>query len=163
MKQINKRDVVMAKSLKVKEITKDYVKVIGTEVVNKFGGSYQTYQTLGTSWRYKMAYKPEMEKFVFDKTKLFLRAEVDTRYLNDFNMMYKVCNKMATYISKYTKKKSPTLTDEDAQKAALNKIFFDFNLFVSKFKKKYSKPMSNIAPVHVGVLEMAKHLRYIQK
>ena len=44
-------------------IISQYVNFIGNEVVNKFGGSYQTYESMGRMWRQKMGYDPKVEEF----------------------------------------------------------------------------------------------------
>ena len=140
-----------------KVITAKYVDFIADEVINKFGGSYQNHQTLGRVWRQQMPYRPEIEQFVLQQTKLFLRLQ-DIRDLGNFNMMYKVCLNIADWVSKYMVKKSPELTREQITKTVLNEIFLNSEYFVPKFKKAYKRPIDTTNEHYVvcnpGVIAM---------
>ena len=147
------------------DIFLSYRDSISQEVVNTFGGSYQTVETLGKIWRQQMPYNPSIEGFVILKTKTFLR-HLEQRDKSNINMMYNVCEKIADYLSKYIAKKSPDLTRKTAIDDIMNKIFFDFDLFVNKFKQTYKKPIDVINQKYVesnpGIIAMAKRINQIQ-
>ena len=140
-----------------KQLTGQYVEFIGTQVINKFGGSYQTYQSAGKIWRQKMAYRPDIEQFIMHETSLFLRL-LDVRDQGNFNMMYKVCYNISEHLSKYLVKKSPNLSRKSVTDATLHTIFLDSARFVAKFKKAYKKPIDLSNEVYVqsnpGVIAM---------
>ena len=123
-----------------KQITAQYVEYIGTQVVNKFGGSYQTYQTLGKTWRQEMLYRQDIENFIMYRTDLFLHL-LDVRDQGNFNSMYKVCYNISEHLSKYLIKKSPNLTRQVVTDTTLNKLFLKSPRFIAKFKKAYKKPI----------------------
>lgn len=140
-------------------ITAKYIQFIATEVIQKFGGSYQTYQTIGRVWRQRMDYNQQVENFIIDRTRVFLRLlnECDR---GNINLMYKVCGNIAEYLSKYMVKKSPDLLRKDVTNALLHKFFLDSSLFIEKFKKAYKRPidLQNIKYVQTnpGVVAMYK-------
>ncbi|MBR4624838.1 MAG: hypothetical protein IKO56_04795 [Alphaproteobacteria bacterium] len=143
-------------------IFKEYEQTIAKQVIDTFGGSYQTYKTLGKTWRQKMDYNPSVEDFVILKTRVFLRT-LEQRDKSNINMMYSVCYKISDYLSKYLAKKSPDLTRKMAKENMMDKIFFNFNLFVNKFKQTYKKPIDTTKPNYVasnpGVIAMYKAIQ----
>ena len=126
--------------LKTDIITAEYVKFIGTEVINNFGGSYQNYETTGKEWRQKIDYNPVIEDFVICKTNLFLRTR-PANVQSDFNMMYNVCYNISDHLSEYLVKKSPDLTRKAAINNVWNKIFFNSKAFQVRFKQTYKRPI----------------------
>ena len=143
-------------------IFKEYEQTIAKQVIDTFGGSYQTYETLGKTWRQKMDYNPSVESFVLLKTRTFLRG-LEQRDKSNINMMYSVCYKISDHLSKYLVKKSPDLTRKTAQDDVMNKIFFNFDLFINKFKHTYRKPINMTNEQYVasnpGVIAMYKAIQ----
>ena len=122
------------------QISGRYFEFIATEVVNEFGGSYQNYQTAGKIWRQQFSYSKKTEDFIMHKTRLFLRTQ-DICDIGNLNMMYKVCYNISKHLSQYLAKKSPDLSQKAVADEVLNKIFFDSDTFVYRFKKSYKKPI----------------------
>lgn len=143
----------------VKVITAQYIEFIAKEVIAQFGGSYQNYQTCGKSWRQKMDYNVRTERFIMDKTRVFLRL-LDIHDLGNLNAMYKVCYNISEHLSKYIAKKSPDVSRAMVTEDLLNKLFFDFDLFKSRFKKSYKRPIDTSNAEYVkcnpGVIAMYK-------
>ena len=139
------------------DITGEYIKFIGTHVIEQFGGSYQNYQTIGKVWRQQFHYSPEIEDFILTKTKLFLNIP-SFRTQNNFNLMYKVCNNIGDYLSKYLVKRSPDLSRKQVADEVVSEIFLNNKTFVNKFENRYKKPidMANVAYVksNPGVMAM---------
>ena len=119
-----------------------YVNYIADDVVNKFGGSYQTKESLGKSWRQQMEYNINVENAVIQDTKVWLRL-LDNRDQGNLNLMYGVCYDISEHLSKYMVKKSSDLTVEKVTNELLNTLFFNSPHFVSIFKKAYRRPLSN--------------------
>lgn len=145
-----------------KQITAQYIENISKEVINNFASSYQTYQSSGGTWRQEIEYKPFIEKFVFEKTGLFL-VLLDKRDRHDLNFMYNVCYDISNYLAKYLVKKSPDLTEKSVQEYALKKIYFNNNMFVNVYKTKRAKRYVNnmnaeYKKINKGIVEMAKYL-----
>lgn len=148
-----------------KEITAQYIDFIAEEVINKFGGSYQNKQNFGKSWRQEMPYRLEIERFIIDRTKIFLRL-LDVCDSGNINTMYKVCYNISEHVSKYLVKKSSDLTRKEVTDQVLQNIFLRSNFFISKFKKSYKRPidMSNerFVVTNPGVIAMYKSIQMIQ-
>ena len=146
-------------------IISQYVNFIGNEVVNKFGGSYQTYESMGRLWRQKMDYDPKVEEFAVLQSKLFLRL-LDIRDQGNFNMMYKVCYNIAEYLSKYIVKKSPELTRAKVTDTLLDELFLHSDRFVAKFNKAYKRPIdmsdARYMASNPGVIAMYKAIHGMQ-
>lgn len=123
-----------------KQITAQYIEFIGNQVVDNFGGSYQTFDTMGKIWRQKLDYSPKTEEFLLAKTKLFLRL-LDTRAQSNFNLMYNVSHNIGEHLSKYLIKKSADLTRKSVTEYVVNDIFLHSERFVAKFKSTYKKPI----------------------
>lgn len=123
-----------------KQITAKYIDFISRAVIDKFGGSYQTYQTLGNSWRTQLKYNPVIENYILMQTHVFIRM-LDDCNLRDLNVMFIACDNMADYLSKYISRKSPDLTRKIAKKELMDNIFFKSSLLVEKYKKRYKKPV----------------------
>lgn len=146
---------------KTKQITAEYIKYISQEVVENFGGSYQTYETMGKIWRQELGYKPAVETFVFNKTNLFLHL-LDKRDRHDLNSMYNVCDKISNYLSEYLVKKTKILTKDEIKQDSMEKIYFNNNVFVKAFNNKISKrPIDmtneNYVRSNPGVVKMAQY------
>jgi hypothetical protein len=152
--KINKKRNKMANA---KQLTARYIEFIANEVVNNFGGSYQTYDTLGKVWRQKLEYSPKTEQFLIDKTKFFLRM-LDGREQSNFNLMYNVCYGIGDYLSKYLIKKSADLIRTCVTDSVVNDVFLTSERFITKFQATYKKPinMENSAYVasNPGVVAM---------
>ncbi len=125
-----------------KVITAKYIDFIAQDVIDKFGGSYQTFDTMGKTWRQKMEYKPIVEDTIIFDTKVFLR-NLDLCDQGNLNMMHNVCYNISEHLSKYLVKKSPDLTRETVINDLLNTLFFNSPHFVSIFKKAYRRPLFN--------------------
>ena len=127
-----------------KQYTAKYLEFIGTSVIEKFCGSYQNYATTGKIWRQQVPYEPKIEDFILLKTRLFLNL-LDIREQKNFDMIYALCKNIADHLSKYTVKKSETLTRKQAADEILNKIFLNNPVFVEKFKQCYKKKPINMS------------------
>lgn len=142
-----------------KQLYCQYTEFIGTRVVDKFGGSYQTAELLGGVWRQKIEYRPDIKDFVIAETKLFLRLLPDEN-LRDLNVCYLLCDKISDYLSKYIAKESAGLTRKIAMKQLMDELFFNFELFRVKFAKRYKKPLdmndSGWVNANPGVVAMAQ-------
>ncbi len=123
-----------------KVIVAKYIDFIADAVVGQYGGSYQTVQSLGSQWRQKMEYRPEIEDFIVQKTKLFLNVLPDNIQSN-FNVLYLSCMDMADWVSKYVAKKSPDVKRADVKNQVMDAIFYKSVLRRQKFKKVYRKPI----------------------
>ncbi len=149
----------------VKAITYQYVSFIGHEMVEKFGGSYQTYESMGKLWRQKMDYNPQVEEFAITQSNLFLRL-LDVRDQGNFNLMYKVCYNIAEHLSKYVVKKSPDLTRKAVTDDLLKKLFLNSGRFVAKFKAAYKRPINMDDARYVasnpGIIAMYKAVNGMQ-
>lgn len=124
-----------------KQITGKYIEFIATEVIKSFGGSYQTYETMGKVWRQKLPYTQQIEDFLILKTNVFL-AFLDVRDQGNFNLMYKVSYNIAEHLSKYLVKKSPDLTREIVTNTVIEKIFLNSSRFIRRFEKAYKRPIN---------------------
>lgn len=140
----------------------DYMIEISKDVIDQFGGSYQTYETLSKTWRKEFEYRESIEQFLFMRTKLFLR-QLDPRIQGNFNVIYTLCDQIATYQSKYTMKKTPYIARETAKEEIMKKIFFEFDKYTVSFQKQYKKPidMTNEAYVksNPGIIAMYQYLQ----
>lgn len=145
----------------------EYSEYITDMVISEFGGSYQNRQELRNTWRIKFPYNAEYADFIMLKTKTFLRALPDDN-LRDLNFSYRLCQNIADYLSKYMAKgienngNGKNENKKSMNQDVLNQLFFDFDIFVSNFNKRYKKPldMANDGWVNAnpGVVAMAKHL-----
>lgn len=140
-----------------KQILAEYIETISKQVIDTFGGSYQTYETLGQTWRQQMKYSSKIESFIIDQTKLFLRL-MSSRYQHNFNLLYNVSCGIGDYLSKYLVKKSADLTRKQVAEKIVNDIFLESALFVAHFRTTYRKPidMSNASYVasNPGIVAM---------
>jgi len=123
-----------------KQLTAEYIEFIGTKVIDKFGGSYQNYNTLGKTWRQKLEYSPKIEEFLIAETKVFLRMQ-EFRLQTNFNLLYVLCNGIGDYLSKYLVKKSANLTRNAITENIVNEIFLSSERFITKFQTTYKKPI----------------------
>lgn len=151
---------------KSNQITAKYREYIARDVVEKFGASYQNYETIGKVWRQKFPYSAEIEKFIVTDTRVFLRL-LDVCDKGNMNMMYKVCYNISEHLSKYFVKKVSGETRENVTQQLLHDFFFDFSLFVEKFKKSYKRPLNTENEQYVksnpGVVAMYNALQEKQK
>lgn len=144
-----------------KQLMAEYLEFIGRVVVDKFGVSYQIYETDGKSWRQQLKYRDDVADFIMLRTNLFLRL-LSERDQSNFNMMYKVCDGIAEHLSKYFSKKSPDLTRKVVAGEILDKIFLQSPRMINKFNNVYRKPidLSNTAYVasNPGIIAMYKSI-----
>lgn len=145
---------------KTRQITAEYIEYISQEVVENFGGSYQTYETMGKTWRQELGYKPVIETFVFNKTNLFLHL-LDKRDRHDLNSMYNVCDRISNYLSEYLVKKTKILTKDEIKQDYMEQIYFKNNVFVNAFKRRAKRPIDttneNYVKTNPGVVKMAQY------
>lgn len=146
-----------------KVIVAKYIDFIAAEVVQQYGGSYQTVQSLGKQWRQKMEYRPEIEDFIMQKTKLFLNGLPDNMQGN-FNVLYLSCMDMADWVSKYVAKKSPDIKRADVKNQVMDEIFYNSVLRRQKFKKVYSRKLIDLTnqqwvAANPGVVAMYQRLQ----
>lgn len=119
-----------------KEISAKYNEYISKAVIDKFGGSYVNYQTLRNRWRREMEYRPEIEEFILQETKVFFRL-LDICDYGNLNMMYKVSKEMADYLSAYMVRKSENSKRSQVKRQLIDELFLKSNNFVHKFKKSF--------------------------
>lgn len=153
------------KMASTKVITAQYIDFIADKVIDEFGGSYQTRQTLGKTWRQKIEYNQHVEDELIFNSKVFLRT-LDMRDQGNLNMMYKVCYNIADYLSKYMVKKSPDLSRKIVTDRVMDAIFFESPHFVNKFQKAYKRPLSddpNWCACNHGVVAMYNALKQREK
>jgi hypothetical protein len=146
-----------------KVIVAKYIDFIADAVVGQYGGSYQTVASLGKQWRQKMDYKPGVETFIIEKTKLFLNVLPDNVQSN-FNVLYLSCQDMADWVSKYIAKKSPDVKRADVKNQVMDEIFYNSVLRRQKFKKVYRKPIDlndeQWVAANPGVVAMYQRLQH---
>ena len=127
----------------VKQSTGEYIEFIGREVVGKFGGSYQNFETLGKTWRQDMDYSEKIEKFLLERTKFFVGVIMSNRDNVNLNLMYKLSYSIGDYLSKYLiKEPNPTITRKKATEKVVGQLFFESERLISKFKSTYKKPLN---------------------
>lgn len=125
----------------VKQSTAQYIEFIGKEVIGEFGGSYQNYETLGRTWRQSLEYSAKIEKFLMERTKLFV-CLMEERDRGDLNLMYKLSYSIGDYLSKYLmKEESPQITRKKATEKVVGQLFFGSARLVAKFRSRYKKPL----------------------
>ena len=165
--------VVIKMGVKMAKVTMGYRKFgeyseyITDMVISEFGGSYQNRQELRNTWRVTFPYNAEYADFIMLKTKTFLRTLPDDN-LRDLNFSYRLCQNIADYLSKYMAKgienngNGKNENKKSMNQDVFNQLFFDFDIFVKNFYKRYKKPldMANDGWVNAnpGVVAMAKHL-----
>ena len=145
----------------------EYSEYITDMVISEFGGSYQNRQELRNTWRIKFPYSVVCDDFIMLKTKTFLRALPDDN-LRDLNFSYRLCQNIADYLSKYMAKgienngNGKNKNKELKTQEVLNQLFFNFDIFVNNFNKRYKKPVDitddGWVNANPGVVAMAKHL-----
>ena len=145
----------------------EYSEYITDMVISEFGGSYQNRQELRNTWRVTFPYSVVCDDFIMLETKTFLRTLPDDN-LRDLNFSYRLCQNIADYLSKYMAKgienngNGKNENKKSMNQDVLNRLFFDFDIFVNNFNKRYKKPldMANTGWVNAnpGVVAMAKHL-----
>ncbi|MBR1380825.1 MAG: hypothetical protein IJ560_04565 [Alphaproteobacteria bacterium] len=140
-----------------KQITAQYIEFIAREVIERFGGSYTTYETIGKTWRKQMPYSPKIEQFILERTKLFMNM-LNLRDRGDINLMYKVSYGISEHTSKYLVRRSQNLTRADAATDFMKKIFLESTVFVRKFQSSYKQPIdtsdTKFATANPGVVAM---------
>lgn len=138
---------------------------ISTAVIGKFGGSYQTYETLGNTWRTKMEYRADIKDFLMFQTKTWFGKHLKTDNqgdtngcISDLKMIYNLCGGIADYLSKYFAREAPDLTRAVAKQKIMNEIYFENSIFVEAFVKRYKKPLpltdENWVKIYEGVVKM---------
>ena len=144
------------------KILNRYKKFIGNEVIDAFGSSYQTYETMGGNWRYDIAYKPEIEKFITVKTNVFITM-LPPRYVNNFNVMYQACKYMSAYVAQYTIKKNPKLSWNEIENDLMQKMFYNHKKLVAQFERAYPPIIDanneKYAKQNPGIVAMYKSLK----
>lgn len=85
-----------------------YKNFIVKEFVDKFGGSYQTTKSMKSVWREAFIYKPECEKFLIEKTIVFIGCELSTnnRRFQSPTFFKTLIGKISDYLSFYMAKNS---------------------------------------------------------
>lgn len=82
----------------------NYKDFIVQEFVDKFGGSYQTAEGMKGIWRNAFVYRPECEKFLIEKTKMFLFL-LENNHDNKSpyflrNLVSAICDYLSVYVCK---------------------------------------------------------------
>ena len=114
------------------ELYKEY---IVRELVENFGGSYQTPESMKNIWRTAFVYKPECEKFLIKKTNLFIFLMSGENNTTQGPVFFKtLINLISEYLAAYISKKGVPYDDCTKE---LTKYFFDKNSHVQSTIKNY--------------------------
>lgn len=140
----------MAKSKKLKEVRAQqmaaaevqfeaYKDFIVEKFIEKFGGSYQTAETMRNTWRDTFVFRPEYEAFLLSKTRMFLLLLEDTQSNKSPCFLRTLTGLISQYLSKYICKKGISSNDCTQQ---LMKILFTNNTMVQNKIKNYLKDVA---------------------
>ena len=113
-----------------------YKEFIVKEFVEKFGGSYQTPETMKDIWRDSFIFRPECEKFLLKKTQIFLLLLEDKQINRSPCFLRTLIGLIAEYLSKYICKKG--ISRNTCTQQLIN-ILFTNNCLVQKKTKNYQK------------------------
>lgn len=120
-----------------------YARNISEHVIETYGGSYQTYEELGDSWRTCFAYSQEIENYALRETKLYIRMlDLRNGMAKDPNFLYPLIDLISQYLAEYTVRKNPNQTKE-AEYERLQQLLWDENQYIRKLlmhqaAKRYS-------------------------
>ena len=121
-----------------------YKEYMANEFINEFGGSYQTVEKSGDSWRKTFEYTPKREDFIKFKSKIFLRMlpannkiYAHPHFLSV--LTYDICNYLAHYIIR----KDKNLNVVDTAKELYSELYTNNSLI--KYKQKVFSSETSIA------------------
>lgn len=123
-KNKNRRDSASAKKFG------EFVRMICKDVVESFGASYETPETIRNTWRDTYKYSPAIEKFLIKKSKLFI-ATLDGHCCDSTNLgfLHAVINDMADFLSRYTMRKHTGMERKIAREE-LKHALWDENAYI---------------------------------
>lgn len=134
LKQKREKQVAAAKA--TFEEYKDY---IVQTFIETFGGSYQTAENMKDIWRDSFIFRPECERFLLRKTKMFLLL-LDDKHINRSPCFLRtLIGKISEYLSRYICKKGISRNTCTQQ---LIKVFFNDNALVQKKIKSYQREIA---------------------
>ena len=117
----------------------NYKDFIVKELVEKFGGSYQTAETMKDVWRDSFIFHPECEKFLITKTQMFLFLLEDKHNNKSPCFLKTLIGLISEYLAKYICKKGISRNDCTQQ---LIKVLFTDNRFIQNKLKSYQKEVA---------------------
>lgn len=118
------------KSAIVSEQLRQYARNISEHVIETYGGSYQTYEALGDSWRTCFTYSPKIEDYALRETKLYIRMlNLRDGMATDPNFLYPLIDLISQYLAEYTVRKNPNQTKE-AEYKRLQQLLWDENQYI---------------------------------
>ena len=92
----------------VRQLFEIYKRNIAEHVIEAYGSSYQTYETVGDTWVKTLRYTPAIEKDIINTSKFFVRM-LDTRdsKSTDPNFLYSLMDSISEFLGEYTVRKKP--------------------------------------------------------
>lgn len=137
----------MAKSERIKKLHatqriaaqeqfESYKDFIVKEFVDAFGSSYQTADSVKDNWRNDFVFNAKCEKFLLDKTNLFLRLLPCEHNYQSPNFLRNLTSAISEYLSKYICQKGIKRNDCTRQ---LIQFFFTDNSYIQSQIKSYHK------------------------
>lgn len=101
----------------------EYKSFISRKVIEKFGGSYKTYEEFKDTWRSVFRYEPAIESFLIEKTIFFLdNLPVDGIH-NSHSFLDKLSDKISTYLAIYSHSPSSEADFQKTKERIKQKIF----------------------------------------
>jgi len=117
----------------------EYKDYIVQEFIDAFGGSYQTAANMKDVWRDSFIFRPECEKFLLKKTKMFLFF-LDNKHINKSPCFLRtLIGKISEYLSKYICKKGISRNTCTQQ---LIKLLFTDDSYTQNKIKSYQREIA---------------------
>ena len=101
---------------------------ISNAVINKYGGSYTTYEETYSNWRKTFPYNKEIENFLISEAKTYIRS-LDSRKPESTNPKFlgALVTFIANFLSLYTMRSENTNTRKKARKDLEEKLYTNFS------------------------------------
>ena len=129
----------VAEAVQIFEI---YKKFIAEEFIARFGGSYESPESLPCDWRDYYEYKPHCEEVLIDITKTFIHAYPSIERKHKSPVFLKnITSLISEYLSKYIAKKG---WDRNACTKYLKEILFSKNRHVQLEINRYVKENNRV-------------------
>lgn len=107
-----------------------YARNISEHVIETYGGSYQTYQNIGDTWRTCFNYSQKIEDYILRETKLYIRMlNLRDGMATDPNFLYSFVDLISQYLAEYTVRKNPNQTKE-AEHKRLQQLLWNENKYI---------------------------------
>lgn len=102
----------------------DFKVSISTQIIERYAGAYQTYNTLGNKWRDTLEYRPHIEANLIKATNTFLRVLHDKQIHGEkIYFLDSLTSMMADYLANYTCRAPKVESHKDAYIALKDKLF----------------------------------------